>query len=285
MDAEYRQVPAAWTQSRDKRWLGGLAVVFFGFFAILWGYQAVVATVEGRYVYGLFYFPAAVAATAMIMNAPDMIRARMRSVPPARAVHFNEGGVAFTRSRWARWTLMTYLVAACWACLAFSIGMFTRAYEFPMTAGQGRVFPYLVGAMGAYLVAYLSCVLAGQIRRPRVICTPVEVIVRSTTESQSVEWDRIDKLEPFSMSGGPRHSMISMVTADGSQPKSDRHYRGPFASALKSPATITIKADQFDVGAVPLYWFLRYYLEHPEDRPELADGRAVDRLLRGALVS
>ncbi|GAB2657513.1 hypothetical protein ABI214_07085 [Prescottella soli] len=284
MDIGYRQVPTAWKQSRDKRWLGGLAVVFFGIFAILWGYQAVVAIVEGRYVYGLFYFPAAVAVTAVIMNTPDMIRSRMRSVPSANAVHCNKDGVAFSRSRWARWTLMTYLVAACWGCLAFSIGMFTHAYEFPMTAGQGRFFPYVIGAMGAYLIVYLCCVFTGQIRSSRVICTPFEVIVRSTTETQSVEWDRIDKLEPFSMSGGPRHSMISMVTVDGSKPQSDRHYRGPFASALKSPPTITVKADQFAVGAVPLYWFLRYYLEHPEDRPELADGRAVDRLLSGALV-
>lgn len=54
---------------------------------------------------------------------------------------------------------------------------------------------------------------------------------------------------------------------------------------LKTPPTIVVKADQFDVGAVPLYWFLRYCLEHPEDRPELADGRAVDRLLGGALMA
>ncbi|WP_127953291.1 hypothetical protein [Rhodococcus xishaensis] len=65
----------------------------------------------------------------------------------------------------------------------------------------------------------------------------------------------------------------------------DRHYRGPFSGVLKSPPAIVAKADQFEVGAVPLYWFLRYYLEHPDDRRELADGRAVGRLLRGELVS
>ncbi|MBA0048863.1 hypothetical protein [Mycobacteroides sp. LB1] len=34
----------------------------------------------------------------------------------------------------------------------------------------------------------------------------------------------------------------------------------------------------FTPGGVALYWMIRHYWKHPEDRAELADGRALDRL-------
>ncbi len=41
-----------------------------------------------------------------------------------------------------------------------------------------------------------------------------------------------------------------------------------------------VDADAFAVDPVVAYWTLRFYADHPEARPELADARAVDRVAR-----
>ena len=56
-------------------------------------------------------------------------------------------------------------------------------------------------------------------------------------------------------------------------------YRGPFAPGyMQAQRSVRITADLFAVGAAPLLDFLDDYAFSPEDRAELADGRALRRL-------
>jgi len=267
------------------RWLSFVGMAMTAFFVLLWGWQTIAAVTEGRFVYLWFYLPASLGMLAAAAPGVEVIRSRMRTQARLGSCEAGSGATLIGVSRAHSVLVPCYLVLGMVACLAFSIGMLTREYTFPMTGGQELFFPYAVGALGAWFGIYALLLLSGQLENPQIICTPAELRVRRGIETQSIEWDEIENLEAVSLREYQRNSAIRIAVARGTTPTVDRHYRGPFASALKSPPTITVKADQFAVGAVPLYWFLRYYLEHPEDRPELADGRAVDRLLRGALVS
>ncbi|WP_147283436.1 hypothetical protein [Rhodococcus sp. AG1013] len=267
------------------RWLSFTGLAIAAFFALLWAWQTVAAAVESRFGYLWFYLPAFVGLMLMCVPGIEVISARMRTGVSRESIAFDSGETIVSGNRLSAWTLPSALFAGAVACLAFSIGMFTHAYTFPMTAGQELYFPCIVGAMGLWFLVYVALLTTGQLKYPRIVCTPEVVSVSRGSETQSVEWKRIENLEAISLREYQRNSAIRISVGKGDRPTAVKHYRGPFASVLKSPPTITIKADQFDVGAVPLYWFLRYYLEHPEGRPELADGRAVDRLLSGALMA
>ncbi|WP_156112166.1 hypothetical protein [Prescottella defluvii] len=253
--------------------------------ALLWAWQTVTAVADSRFGYLWFYLPAFLGVALMCVPGIEVISARMRTRASRASIARDSGGTIVSGNRLSTWTLPGSLLAGAVACVVFSIGMFTGAYTFPMTSGQQLFFPCVVGAMGLWFVIYGALLATGQLQHPCIVCTPEELRVRRGIETQSVAWDRIESLEAISLLEYQRNSAIRISLRTGDSPSVDKHYRGPFASVLKSPPTITIKADQFDVGAVPLYWFLRYYLEHPEDRQELADGRAVDRLLGGALTA
>jgi len=58
-----------------------------------------------------------------------------------------------------------------------------------------------------------------------------------------------------------------------------RQKRNPIVFVLKDAKPILVSnADRYEPNFGPLYWMVRHYWKHPEDRAELTDGRALERL-------
>ena len=61
--------------------------------------------------------------------------------------------------------------------------------------------------------------------------------------------------------------------------KADRQTRNPIVFGLKGAKPIVVpNAASYAAGSPALYWMVRHYWKHPEDRAELTDGRALERL-------
>ncbi|MGV0746093.1 hypothetical protein [Mycolicibacterium sp. XJ870] len=61
--------------------------------------------------------------------------------------------------------------------------------------------------------------------------------------------------------------------------KADKRSRNPIVFVLKDAKPIVVpNADRYEPNFGALYWMVRQYWQHPEDRAELTDGRALERL-------
>jgi hypothetical protein len=61
--------------------------------------------------------------------------------------------------------------------------------------------------------------------------------------------------------------------------KSDKRARNPVVFVVKGAKPVVVpNADRYGSIGPALYWMARHYLQHPDDRNELVDGRALDRL-------
>lgn len=68
--------------------------------------------------------------------------------------------------------------------------------------------------------------------------------------------------------------------------KADKRARNPIVFAVKGTKPIVVpNADRYGDSGAALYWMARHYWQHPENRGELTDGRALDRLRRGQFDS
>jgi hypothetical protein len=63
--------------------------------------------------------------------------------------------------------------------------------------------------------------------------------------------------------------------------KADKRARNPIVFAVKGAKPIVVpNGDRYGDSGAALYWMARHYWQYPENRGELADGRALDRLRR-----
>lgn len=69
------------------------------------------------------------------------------------------------------------------------------------------------------------------------------------------------------------------VTGHSETQKATR--RAIVLSTSEAGETVLDGADFYYPAGASLFWMVRHYWKHPEDRPELADGRAADRLRDG----
>ncbi|MFS0896779.1 hypothetical protein [Mycolicibacterium litorale] len=61
--------------------------------------------------------------------------------------------------------------------------------------------------------------------------------------------------------------------------EANRRTRNPIVVGMRDGKQIVVpNADRYASSGAALYWMARHYWRHPEDREELADGRALDRL-------
>ncbi len=61
--------------------------------------------------------------------------------------------------------------------------------------------------------------------------------------------------------------------------EAEKKARNPIVFTLKDAKQVVVpNADRYASSGAALYWMTRHYWRHPEDRDELTDGRALDRL-------
>ncbi|MCZ0914596.1 hypothetical protein O0V02_19575, partial [Gordonia amicalis] len=238
----------------------------------LWLFHGGVAIAESRWLYVAFYVPGASGALLLAGWAGVLI-ARRRGGLPLRIDSVGRGGVTIAMPVAQRVGYVVMLASTVVACAVFAYGLWTGHLNFPMTARQQGGFPYTACAIGAYAAGLLVFSAIGWLRFPKIICTPTTLIVQSSKVRDEIAWTDVEAIRP-SASG---NSMAILVEPrDGAKVEVEVFYRGPFSPSPEDP--IVCNVDLFPTGPEAMLDFLRYYLDHPEAREELGDGRAVERL-------
>jgi len=137
------------------------------------------------------------------------------------------------------------------------------ALAFPMS--RLRTYVPLAG----FAAWGLGCVVDGSIGLPLVLAlwvVALALVVLINGLGGEV------RLDPEGVSLPPRHRI-----AWGDEVTS-RRFR------TMRVGGVTVRPERYDADPSALYWTLRYSATHPESRDELADGRALDRVEREALV-
>lgn len=138
--------------------------------------------------------------------------------------------------------------------------------SLPMTSGGAILYPPIMLAVGS---AGVALVLWGSVRtrKPMVRLSPTSLSVRKEI------WGSIE------------HSWDAI--ADVSLPRSgaSNERRGYVEEVRKNLPPYLIRADRLSLGLPATYWLLDFYIDRPELRDELADGRAIGRLRDGSVIT
>lgn len=254
-------------------------VVFAGVFVVLWGYHGCLAVLDGRWLYALFYLPAALgwAAAAALTIAVVRLRSPRLSLSRSAWRYVPGRGVTMPASR-----AVVVCTAAVLGCTAFSgavfaVGSWTGQLIFPMSSGQRGVFPYVAAALSLYSAGMLVWALVGGIRPPSIECTPKSLTVNGFRNFQAIAWTDVATIIPVTTG---KNAAIEVVLRDDSRAEVSVRTSGtsgPQSARVQQPMAAR-NVDLLGVGAHRLLEFLRFYVAHPDARDELADTRAGERL-------
>ncbi|HEX2212518.1 MAG TPA: hypothetical protein VHH12_03485 [Mycobacterium sp.] len=123
----------------------------------------------------------------------------------------------------------------------------------------------ILGPIAAALVTFIG--IAGLMSAQRrgsvghVKLTPAMVENADILSTRMLEWDDIDDVANHATTRKAPRAVVLRLR-DGRE-------------------EIISMADVYLPGGAPLYWLIRHYWRHPEDRAELADNRVVQRLRDG----
>ncbi|MBD0861053.1 hypothetical protein IA539_07470 [Gordonia sp. zg691] len=262
-----------WEGLRRKTPLIGIATLFLLFFGLFWGFHGIVALVDTRYLAAAFYLPAGSGCLILAVSTLAIVVWRRRSGLPTRIDPIGPGGVSIMLPVTYRAGYLAVFVLTLVSSAVFAFGVWTDRLTFPMTGGQFALFPYVAAALALYAAGALLFRVSGRLRFPEILCTPTTLAVQTSRVRDEIAWDDIVSVEP-TVSG---NSMAILVEPrDGAKVAVEVFYRGPLAPSPEDP--IVCNVDLFPVGPEALLDFLRYYLDRPESRAELDNGRAVERL-------
>ncbi|MGC4933346.1 hypothetical protein ACLQ3C_06655 [Gordonia sp. DT30] len=267
-----RLITDAWNRlpSRRRLWpLTALAVFITG----LWSWQGVVAALEGRWLYVLFYVPGAIAWLSAWYPAYEVYRHRGADYGSDRnTVARTNDGIAFRQSRRIHVLTAVSIFTIVLACAVFAVGTWTDRLSFPMSRSQEAVFGVLAAILAVWYTVTGIWFLLGWARFPTVECTPTAIRSRRFLSSQQISWDEVVGVSAVADS---KNASIHLLTSENDVP---HHWFGPALPRAKSGPFIC-PADLLGVGTIRLLEFLDHYSIDPDARSELADGRAIDRAL------
>lgn len=134
------------------------------------------------------------------------------------------------------------------------------AIDLPMSRGVQIFLPV---AMGFAMVLALVGVAAIW-RRGGIGClqlSPSGLDVANILSTKAIDWDDIGELHDHSEKKATRKALVLSLRDGGEE--------------------VVEGLDLYTDGGVALYWMVRHYWRHPEDRHELTDSRALRRLEEG----
>ncbi|MGV0718614.1 hypothetical protein ABQE93_24740 [Mycolicibacterium sp. XJ662] len=247
--------PANWAKA-DKRLLW-VCIGFYGLIAYF-TVEGILAAVRGSYltavlVFGVVAFPILV-GVLLLMAATG--RTRMRTTTDA---------AGFTVRPDKRYGILyfTGIIAAIPSSFLFAYFLPRGMIDLSMSRGMQIFYPVLL--MSAGMVAVFALVTGFQRREiGHLKFTPAMIDIADVLRTRTLEWDDIVDVADHSESKEGKNSGRSVVLhlRDGSE-------RVIGALGMYVPT------------GVPLYWLVRHYWRHPEDRMEFVDGRAAERLRAG----
>lgn len=220
------------------------------------GTAAAVMTVDrllrGEYLTAVIVFGGAVFCVACTLAG---VRGRfMRNPLRART---DSAGTVLLPDLVGMWLVGTAYASAIAAGILYMIFVPQGVVDLPLSRGQQIFSPILI----AMLVFFGARGLIAMIRRrglghTRLNAAGVEVIDALST--REVRWEDV---------------------IDVTDQTPDKNLRHPIVLVVRDAKPIVINnASGFVPNGAALYWMVRHYWLHPENRDELEDGRALDRL-------
>ncbi|SDU43656.1 hypothetical protein SAMN04488548_1341163 [Gordonia westfalica] len=270
------QTVPEWDRLRvQARWTY-VALILFGSLGLFWLWHLVRSLADGRYLDAAFYACASAACASVLWASGLVLRNRVRYTAVPGTADSVPGGIRFVTSRRLRVAYRGALTLIALSSGLFAVGMWLGQSNFPMSPGQALIFPWVAVAIAGYSAGALAWFAVGFLRFPCVDVSPAGLDITGFRSKQTVRWDDVADIVPLADGKNPE---IDIVLKDRARAGVDIFYRGPFAPAyMQAQRSVRITADLFAVGAVPLLDFIDYYAFSPDDRAELADGRALRRL-------
>ena len=241
--------PGGWRARRNTvRWvlLGAVAISAL---IVFWGAAAMV---RGHYLttvvaFGWAFFPlAAVAALMLASFGGTSLRA-----------DYDSTGTTVLPDRSFSVLFFTGLVVLIPSGVLFVIFVPRGEIDIPMSRGMQIFSPVLMAS--AVLVAVFGLISAwrrGGVGYLRLTSTGIDNA--NIVFTKSIDWDDIVNITDTSQTKRTRKAIV-LCLQDGSE-------------------EVIEGADLYVPRGAALYWMMRHYWAHPDDRSELIDGRAVERL-------
>ena len=246
--------------------LFGLSLLGVG---LWWLVAACMSATDGDTLRSIFLF----VASATLFSMAGMIYVSDATYRQSRMTHaritLEPDGICIlpaTRQRLAQAAFFgTFVVTG----LIFSIGTWTRTLDIPISPGFATFYPPFMLAA----VVLASTMMARTWMRRNSLGQ-----LRLGARTLYYEAGRADEELPWSQ-------------VQGMSINSPRIGRSSSAGCVihlhptTGPRPIEIATNMLSTGCAPTYWLVKYYVEHPEDREELGDQRAIDRLMSGRVVT
>jgi len=244
--------PTGWREGRRTyRWafLAGLALIAL---ALYWG---VAAALRGHYlttvvVLGWMAFPLGL---AVAMTLASVGRVRLRAA-------YDRTGTTVLPDRLFGILFYAVLIVLIPGGVLFVIFVPRGDIDIPMSRGLQIFSPILMGfAVVVAITGLISAWRRGGIGYLKLRESGVDN--SNIAFTKSVDWDDIVDVTDSAETKRTRKAIVLRLQ-DGSE-------------------EVIEGADFYVPRGAALYWMVRHYWRHPDDRPELTDGRAVDRLRHG----
>lgn len=265
---------SAWDQLSNTARLWMLYVLMW-FFAAFWLWHGSRAVLDGRWLYALFYLPGAIAWLAAWFPIGEVHRHRRPEYrPDPRSVRVTNDGIVFRQSTAVRLSTVVAIVCTVIAGATFALGTWTGRLSFPMPSESQRLgFPVVGAALAVWYVVVGTWFLFGWARFPEVRCSPTTVTSRRFLFSQQLSWDEITDVEAVA---DGRNAGIHLATRGIDFVPCHRFAPVKFGT---ESGPVICPADLLAVGTYRLLDFLEFYRANSDARAELADERAVRRVL------
>ncbi|MEU4235901.1 hypothetical protein [Actinoplanes sp. NPDC026619] len=182
--------------------------------------------------------------------------------PPAAGVtDQGEPGQAF---RYARWP-------AYWGMAGLALGAaFMTLFAVDLGQAGGAAWALAVVFAGFGLAAAACVVVELRLAPGMVVLTPTGIYHRASRHEHFVPWPAVTDVLATERRRMPC-IIVRAAPADGIRL---RRYLGPLAMADK-PTLMIIPTYWLGANAVPAYRAMRYYFEHPDERPALGAPHAA----------
>jgi hypothetical protein len=243
--------PEAWQRARPKfRWLYVAGFVFIGI-----GFQyAISAAIRGSYPTAVFTF---LLAAIPVLVVVGMARASYGLVP--YRVRYDASGTSVLPDRWLGVLSLVMVLAFTAAAVLYNVLYFTGTLKTSTSSLPRRASPYAFAGVAILVVGRLVVGWRRGNGVGRVRLTPAGIENTDLIHTKFYAWDDIADV------------------LDG--PEKKRTCKAIVLALKDGGEAILEGADPYVPRGVGLYWMVRHYWRHPEERSELADGRAHERLI------
>lgn len=243
--------PTAWQKKKP--------FVLFVFFVLLFSIGAVACAVKGWRSLATGSYLTAVVAISLCVLALSSLTWVSRSTV-MRSVrfrsHVDPSGTLLTLGRLSQVNYYTLMISCLVASGLFAIFEPRGSLDFDLSPGRRIFYPFWAGAIALYSLYILILALQRSTSSIRLTANGFELFDGATLVSGT--WSETANIAATRPNRKYARE-ITFTADDGEQQK--------FGSSAG-----------FTPGGVALYWMIHHYWKHLEDRVELTDDRALERL-------